>query len=130
MTFSKGNHSRKGKGWEIDRYCSKSGIQVVGGASKLFKHFIRDVDPDTVISYADLRYGTGNVYEKIGFIHDSDTVPNYWYFKNHLQRHHRFSLRKGAVDGDDPNKTEWENRVNQGWNRIWDCGSRKFIWNK
>lgn len=130
MTFSKGNHSRKGKGWEIDRYCSKAGIQVVGGASKLFKHFILDVDPSTVISYADLRYGTGNVYAKMGFTHDSDTVPNYWYFKDHLVRYHRFTLRKGVVDGDDSNSSEWENRVKQGWNRIWDCGSRKFIWKK
>ena len=129
MTFSKNNHSRKGKGWEIDRYCSKSGLQVVGGASKLFKHFIRKVQPSSVVSYADLRYGNGGVYEKIGFKFEKDTAPNYWYFKDHLQRHHRFTLRKGAVDGDDTNKTEWENRIEQGWNRIWDCGSRKYVWN-
>ena len=130
MTFSKGNYSRKGKGWEIDRFCSKYGVQIIGGASKLFKRFIRDINPELVISYADLRYGTGNVYEQLGFDNEGDTVPNYWYFKDNLTRYHRFSLRKGVVTEDDANLTEWENRVNQGWNRIWDCGSRKYVWNK
>ena len=129
MTFSKNNHSRKGKGWEIDRYCSKFGMQVIGGASKLFKHFIRNIEPSSVVSYADLRYGNGGVYEKLGFVFDKDTSPNYWYFRNNFRRHHRFTLRKGVVDSDDVNKTEWENRIEQGWNRIWDCGSRKYVWN-
>lgn len=128
MTFSTGNYSRKSLGWEIDRFCSKSGVQVVGGASKLFKAFITKVNPSEVISYADLRYGTGKVYEHLGFEYEKDTVPNFWYFKNELVRHHRFSLRKGVVEGDDPSLTEWENRINQGWNRIWDCGSSKYVW--
>lgn len=130
MTFSKGNYSRKNSGWEIDRFCTKKGYQVVGGASKLFKAFLRVENPIEVISYADLRYGTGKVYEQIGFTHVGDTSPNYWYFKDHLKRHHRFSLRKGVVEGDDPSLTEWENRINQGWNRIWDCGSRKYLWKR
>jgi hypothetical protein len=35
-------------------------------------------------------------------------------------------LRKNSLD--DPTKTEYENRVEQGWNRIWDCGSIKLEW--
>lgn len=128
MTFSTGNYSRKSKGWEIDRFCSKTGVQVVGGASKLFTAFIRLEKPTTVISYADLRHGSGLVYKHLGFEEHGDTSPNYWYFKTHLERFHRFNLRKGAVEGDDPSLTEWQNRVKQGWNRIWDCGSRKYVW--
>ena len=45
MTFSTGNHSRKQNGWEIDRFATKFDYQVVGGASKLFKHFIRSYNP-------------------------------------------------------------------------------------
>jgi hypothetical protein len=35
-------------------------------------------------------------------------------------------LRKNP--NDDPSLTEWENRKNQGWNRIWDCGHSKWTW--
>lgn len=127
MTFSKGNHSRKSYGWEIDRYASLLGHQVVGGASKLFKKFINDVNPEEVVSYADLRFGEGNVYSKLGFSLVSQTVPNYWYTKGE-QRYHRFSMRKGSVKGDDVALTESENRSNQGFNKIYDCGHNKWKW--
>jgi len=128
MTFSKSNVSRKSTDWEIDRFCSAKGVSVVGGASKLFKKFINDKNPTKVISYADLRWGDGDVYSKLGFRKISTTVPNYWYFMpNELKRYHRFSLRKNAKD--DTSQTEYENRLQEGWLRIWDCGNNKWEWN-
>lgn len=130
MTFSRGNHSRKSKGWEIDRYATLQGYQVVGGAGKLFAEFLRLYHPDEVTSYADRRYGNGEVYGKIGFEFIKFTAPNYWYVKSE-NRVHRFALRKNYKEGvDDPSKTEWENRQEQGWNRIWDCGHAKWVWRK
>ena len=41
-----------------------------------------------------------------------------------MKRLHRFTLRKNI--NDDPSLTEWENRVKQGYDRIWDCGSAKY----
>lgn len=127
MTFSKGNTSRKSYDWEIDRFCTKKDYNIVGGASKLFSCFKREVNPETVVTYADRRYGTGTVYKNLGFTFEKSTVPNYWYFKDHLIRYHRFGLRKGIYDSDDLYKTEWDNRQIQGWNRIWDCGSNKYV---
>lgn len=127
MTFSTGNHSRKSYGWEIDRYASLLGHQVVGGASKLFRRFIRDIDPDIVVSYADLRFGEGNVYSNLGFELVSQTRPSYWYSKGEI-RYHRFSMRKGNVKGDDVSLTEAENRSIQGYNKIYDCGHNKWVW--
>jgi len=40
-------------------------------------------------------------------------------------RTHRFALRKQPEEPKD--KTEWELRQEQGWNRIWDCGNLKFV---
>ena len=80
MSFSKSNISRKVYEWELNRFCMKSGISVVGGASKLFKGFIRLYDPHTIVSYADRRWSIGNVYEKLGFDFSHVTVPNYWYW--------------------------------------------------
>src|SRR5690606_27715671 len=93
MTFSTGNHSRKQNGWEIDRFATKFDYQVVGGASKLFNHFIKNHNPEEVISYADLRYGEGNVYKQLGFELLGNTQPSYYYVKG-TKRIHRYALRK------------------------------------
>ena len=86
-----------------------------------------------VISYADRRWGEGDVYSKIGFQFEKHTTPNYWYFgigEYMNKRCHRYTLRKGSVKEDNPSLTEFENRDIQGWFRIYDCGSNKYVWNK
>ena len=67
ITFTK-NH--------LERFCSS--VSVVGGFSKLFKTFLTDVNPDKVISYCDLRYGNGKLYESTGFTLEAITEPDYW----------------------------------------------------
>ena len=126
MTFTNNNLSRKSKVWEINRFASLLGLSVVGGASKLFAAFIKQVQPESVISYADSRWSTGGLYSAIGFTKASEGSPNYWYVKPNSGRIHRFSLRKNK--NDDQNLTEVENRLSQGYLRIWDCGSSKWIW--
>lgn len=129
MTFSSNNLSRKIKKWEINRFVSIKNINVVGGASKLFKHFIKNLNPEEVISYSDNRWSDGSLYKMLGFSKISDGTPNYWYFfPNELKRIHRFTLRKNKFDNQ--NLTEYENRLNQGYLRIWDCGSSKWVWKK
>lgn len=129
MSFSNNEVSRRSTGWDINRFCSLKGVSVRGAAGKLFKAFVNDHNPDSVVSYADLRWGTGRVYGEIGFSHAGDTVPNYWYFREGmLTRYHRYGFRKNAED--DQSLTEWENRQKQGMNRIWDCGHAKWVWEK
>jgi len=43
-----------------------------------------------------------------------------------LKRYHRYGLRKKQDDV----LTEKEIRNQQGWLRIWDCGSLKYVWKK
>lgn len=125
MTFSKENISRKSQEWEINRFCTKQGMTVSGGASKLFKQFLRDYAPQKVISYSDNRWGDGKLYMNLGFQKISTTPPNYWYVKpNDTKLYHRYALRKTKTDKQE--LTEWQNRQQQGWNRIWDCGSSKW----
>jgi rRNA maturation endonuclease Nob1 len=127
MSFVKNNISRKSNNWEINRFASLLEHTVIGGASKLFKSFIKEVNPITVISYADNRWSDGNLYHTLGFNKTSDGTPNYWYFlPNSNLRIHRYTLRK--TNSDDSNRTEYENRVIQGYNRIWDSGSSKWVW--
>jgi hypothetical protein len=123
LTRAKGFKKNEEGVFELNRFASIG--NVIGGASKLFKHFLKLHLPKTILSYSDLRWNTGNLYEVLGFNFVGNTMPGYWYVKGD-RRYHRFSLRKN--ENDDPNLTEWENRKNQGWNRIWDCGHAKYEW--
>lgn len=129
MTFSKSNKSRKHVGWEIDRLATKFDTIVVGGSSKLFKYFLNKENPENVISYADLRYGEGNVYSNLGFQLEKHTVASYFYFIPSVNsiRIHRYTLRK-TPEENLTGKTEFELRSEQGFHRIYDCGHNKWLW--
>lgn len=134
MTFTlpsiaKGNRVITPSTWELNRFCTIPNTIITGGASRLFRAFTDQHQPNQVISYSDLRWNTGNVYNQLGFKHGGRTPPGYWYFSlPNLVRTHRFALRKNPKD--DANKTEWENRQDQGYNRIWDCGHDRWSWSK
>jgi hypothetical protein len=117
--------------YEMLRFCNKLNYNVVGGASKLFKHFIKINNPKQVISYSDMRYFDGSLYDKLGFEFNGDTKPNYFYVINH-NRENRFKYRKDVLvkEGFDSNKTEKEIMKERGFNRIWDCGNKKWVWEK
>jgi hypothetical protein len=127
MTFNKTNISRgyKEKIWEISRFCIGD-IPVIGIASKLFKHFIVNYDPKEVISYADRRWSQGKLYNKLGMDLIKETKPNYWYFKKGSKKlQHRFKYRRNVLDGIG---SEWDIMKQKGYDRIWDCGSLKFLY--
>jgi len=138
MTFSSPNISRGSKihkkgTFELSRFAVKQGVSCRGGAGKLFSHFIKNYDPQHIISFADRRWSHQDniLYETLGFDFIHETSPSYWYFKSQLKRWHRFNFtKKKTVElGGDPTSTEWENMQKMGYDRIWDCGSLKYCWN-
>jgi len=116
---------------ELLRFCNKNGVNVIGGASKLFKHFIYEVKPESILSYADRSWSQGNVYLKLGFNLVSITKPNYHYIIER-QKKYRFNYAKYKLinQGFDCNKTEHEIMLERKMYRIYDSGSLKFIWTK
>lgn len=115
-------------GYELLRYCSLSNYTIIGGASKLLSAFIRDVNPDTIISYANKDISNGNVYERIGFEFVSDTTISYMWQKNKIKYHRsNFMKHKLVAHGYDSNKTESVIMRDLGYNKIWGCGSKKYI---
>lgn len=126
MSFCKSRYNKNYE-WELLRYSNKLYTNVIGGASKLLKHFEKTYNSPSIISYCDLRWNTGAVYENIGFtkIHQSD--PNYWYIKNGLYSESRIKYQKhklkNILEKYDPLMTEWDNMKENGYNRIWDCGN-------
>lgn len=127
MTFSNTNLSRRITEWELNRFCNLLNYNVIGAAGKLFKYFINKYNPESVLSYSDNRWSSGNVYKKIGFEFIKETEPGYWYvYPNTTQRIHRYTLRKNK--NDNPELTEKENRELQGYIWIYDCGHGKWLW--
>ena len=131
MTFgnlrrSLGQNSKIGS-YELLRFCNKLNTSVVGGASKLFKYFMKNYRPERVISYSDNSRSDGNMYKNLGFGLISETEPNYYWVIDGV-RIHRFNFRKDKLvkDGYDPNKTEIEIMNECGYYRIFDCGSKKW----
>ena len=113
--------------WELLRFCNKLNTTVVGGASKLLKHFIEMVHPNKIITYADKRWSNGNLYEKLGFTHTHDSKPNYFYVVGQ-HRENRFKYRKGELvkKGFSTDKSEHEIMLENNIYRIYDCGSMCF----
>jgi hypothetical protein len=114
--------------YELLRFCNKIGYSVVGGASKLIKHFIKNNNNvKSIISYSDNSRGIGNLYRELGFEFIHETQPNYYYVIGDVKSH-RFNFRKDKLVrlGYDVNKTEIQIMNDRGIYRIFDCGSIKW----
>jgi len=116
---------------ELIRFCNKINLSVVGSASRLFKHFIKNNDFDNLISYSDQSIFTGDLYSKLGFINDGETSLNY-YWTNLNKRYHRFNFNKKKLVklGYDNNKTEEQIMKEIGYYKIWSCGQIRWIYKK
>ena len=70
-TFSNARKWVKGdktiRSYEWTRYASLPGIRLSGGMGKVLKAFIEDINPDDIMTYADLEWSEGKVYEQLGF---------------------------------------------------------------
>jgi hypothetical protein len=125
-----GHKNSKNTEYELSRYATDIECRVVGGISKLLKYFINNYNPTSITTYADYRYSVeDNMYSNIGFNMVGYTKPNYFYTKDHSKRLHRFNFTKHRIVakfGGNPQLTEWENMINLGYDRVWDCGSIKY----
>ena len=63
------------RSYEWTRYASIPDLRVSGGMGKLLKAFIKEVQPDDIMSYADLEWSEGEVYERLGFISEAVKEP-------------------------------------------------------
>lgn len=133
MTFGKNRKALGSKSiddhYELLRYASSK--IVVGGFSKLLKHFQKTVLPKKIISYMDLSWNVdidNSVYSKSGFTFKGWGTPNYWYTQDYEYRENRFKFRKSELlkEGFDPSITESQIMIMKGYDKVFDCGSAKF----
>lgn len=121
--------------WELVRFCSKLNTSVVGGASKLFRHFIKLYRPKQIRSFSDRAHTRGNLYKQLGFIEVRRSGANYVWVDTKTDRaYHRVNaqkknLRKFLKDEDiDLSKSEKQIMEEHGFVQVFDSGTITWEW--
>jgi hypothetical protein len=118
------------RSYEWTRYASLPDLRVSGGMGKMLKAFIKEVHPDDIMSYADLEWSEGEVYERLGF--EAETRKEPVTFTIDPQTWERTAIRRSPVK---PGMTDEKPGITEGDNVIPDLigdlffrnfGSRKF----
>ncbi len=127
MCFNHANNNPN-KDIELVRFCSLLNTVVVGGASKLFKYFVKMYKYNEILSFSDISTFNGNLYSELSFKYINITPNFWWVVKN--RRFHRFTYNKKKLVkmGGDPNKTEAQIMNDMHNYRVWGCGLKKWIY--
>ena len=98
-TFSNARKWTKGdkfiRSYEWTRYASLPDIRLSGGMGRMLKVFIKEVQPDDIMSYADLEWSEGEVYERLGF--EAETRKEPVTFTIDPQTWERTAIRRSPV---------------------------------
>jgi hypothetical protein len=127
MTFSKPRFN-KSFDLELTRFAVLKQYSIPGAFNKLLKN---SNVTGNIISYSMKNYSLGDVYKKSGWKLISNNSPNYWYTKDYRNLEHRSKFQKHKLpkllEQFDPDKTEWENMIENGYDRVWDCGTKTWL---
>jgi hypothetical protein len=123
--------------WEIQRLCTKKRYKIIGGASKLWNHFLENNSPEKVITYSSRDYFTGKVYEKLGMTLEKITEPGFSYTngkevydrrkfqkKNIINLFNRLGI---AINFSSKSINSIANSLN--FYRIYNSGNYKYVFN-
>ena len=118
--------------YELTRFCTMKGVQVIGGAERLLKHFIREYNPVSIISFSSNDISNGNLYKQLGF-EESSVNAAYWYIDpTTMVRYHRSSFTKSSIRNKRlllPDHSDWTEeeamRLNK-YIKVYDSGQTKW----
>lgn len=129
MTFGTPRYSSKYQ-WELLRLCFELGSNVVGGASRLFKRFIDDMNPESIISYCNRAKFKGDVYTKLGFKYVRTNSPTKWWSKasrvisDTLLRQRGYDQLFGTNYGKGTSNEQL--MIDNWWLPVYDCGQAVY----
>ena len=142
MTFGKlrntmGKQLNSDNDWELVRFCNLLNTTVVGGASKLFKHFVDIVQPNKIVSFSDRAHTRGTLYGKLGFQHTAESDPSYVWVDSHDDAAYnrvnaqKRNLKQFLHDPDvDLTKTETQIMIEHGFVQVFDSGTIRWEWSR
>lgn len=135
MTFGKPRFDSE-HDYELIRLAFKSDISIIGGAEKLFKYFIAEYNPTSIVCYCDISKFTGKVYSRLEFktCENNITKPSHVWVntsKNDVLPRYKTMKQRLIEQGlGTENQTEDEIMNNLGYYKVYNCGNLKLIWNK
>lgn len=116
----------------LTRYCVGDGT-FPGLFAKFLSHFIRDHNPHKIITFSDNRYATGNIYQTNQFVCDKEYSEGYA-VTNYTDRWHRSNFQKKLIERklnvNVVGKTEKQLLKENNLDRVWDCGKKRWVWQK
>lgn len=123
--------------YELVRFCSKRDVEVVGGASKLFKYFITTYSPQRVRSFSDRAHTSGKLYAKLNFKEVNRSSPSYtWVNVVDDTAYNRVNAQKKNIkkflkdETIDLSRTETEIMIEHGFVQVFDSGTITWEWQK
>ena len=107
--------------WEWVRGCISSNNKVIGGTSKLLKHFIDTYKPNNILCFSDWNLFSGKGYEESGFQFEGFTGPDKFYITK-TNKMIRINRSPYAYQ-------QYKIMVQEGkLFECYGCGSKKFVW--
>jgi len=116
----------------LDRLCFKDGVQVIGGASKLFKqclNWAKNNNYKKITSFSDNRWSAGKIYKILGFTLEKNYRPDYSYIdlNRKCKRLTKQSQQKKKINC--PKEiTEEQWQLERGLAKMWDCGKKRWVY--
>ena len=114
---------------ELVRYATSANVQ--GGHSKLVTYVERNYTYNQLVTFADLTFGSGELYRKTGWVEDKFLSPDYQYLVGG-QRIHKFNYRLKRFR-EDPDlqyvagMSESQLAELNGLLRVYDAGKIRFV---
>lgn len=133
MTFGVARYNKKYE-YELLRYCGSH--NVVGGVERLFKYFVDNYKPSSIVSYCDTSKFSGKVYDILGFTLDTINSPScHWYSAKEGKHITDNLLRMQGYDrlfkeNHGKGTSNEELILNRGYLPIYDCGQATYIWRR
>lgn len=119
------------KSAELVRFATKAGITVVGGLSKLIKHYLKLNPVNDLMTYADRDWSIGKGYEKMGF-ELTETVKPIFFFLN-MESGIRYLANKvpqETLDEFEQQKTLTLQKflTENGYQQVFNTGNLKYLY--
>jgi hypothetical protein len=116
----------------LTRYATNK--TVIGGHSKLLKHFIKNHEFKEITTFADLSFSYGDLYRKTGWVENGFLYPDYTYILKDGRKHKfGYRLKRFATDPDlifIEGLTESQLAAKNGIEKIYDAGKIRFTLSK
>jgi hypothetical protein len=125
VTFIKQPHDT----YLLNRYAYS--LDIVDGFCKLLDCFCREYNPTMITALLDLRWGNSDICVDSRFMLDTTIPPDYYWIVNELRENKyvwRHSGKLKHLSKYDPTKSENINMCVHGYNKIFNCGSQRWIY--